>query len=394
MDDFKSEEAENWYWDASEHHSSSRFDEAIVCYQYSLKIEQNLGAIEGMGVCLYKLKKYDKSIELFNKIINIDSTNKEYPGIVDSIAYQRKGKALDKLSRHEEALEAYEESIRIEPDNNDSFYFKGLTLDKLGRHEEALEAYEKNLEVCDIEIGITPNVFQSTKKKANTLDKLGRHEEALEACEEFIYFCNLGLDEDPNDIIFLIQKSNALFELNKFEDVIKSCNQIMQIEPNHLGALYLIAESLDELGRNIEASQFYQLIEKNKLKNYDDENWEEKLEKHQQTIVNAKVKSFKKNMVKGSGLTTLSSDQMRNVKSSNLKKIGYNFNLKILYVEFLETSMYAYYDVPEKNYSELLSATSKGSYLNNHIKNKFKFEKINFWDEDDNTSISWGIGFD
>jgi tetratricopeptide (TPR) repeat protein len=391
MDDFKSEEAENWYWDGNDHYSSSRFEEAIVCYQYSLNIEQNSGAMDAMGSTLYKLKKYEESIEWFNKIINIDSSNKENPDIVDSISNERKGKALDKLGRHEEAIEAYEESIRIKPDYNDAFYFKGLVLDKLGRHEEAIEAYKKNLEVCDIDIGITQDLFDSWKKKGNTLDKLGRHEEAIEAYEEFIYFCNVSLDENPNDIIFLIQKTKALFELNKFEDVIESCNKILRIKSNHLGALILISESLDKLGRHEESSQYNQLIEKNNVEDYDDENWEEEYEKHQKTTVNARVKVLERNIVKESRISTLSSDQMKYVESSNLKKIGYDFNLKIMYVEFLGSGMYAYYDVPEKKYNELLSATSKGSYLNNHIKNKFKFKKINFYGEDDEPSIIWAF---
>jgi len=81
--------------------------------------------------------------------------------------------------RSEEALEAYEKAIEINPQNTDAWFNKGNTLGELGRFEEALEAYEKAIE-------INPQNTDAWNNKGNTLDDLGRSEEALEAYENAI----------------------------------------------------------------------------------------------------------------------------------------------------------------------------------------------------------------
>jgi hypothetical protein len=64
------------------------------------------------------------------------------------------------------------------------------------------------------------------------------------------------------------------------------------------------------------------------------------------------------------------------VKSSNIKSIGYDVNLKILEVEFYQSGIYQYLDVPENLYKELMSALSKGSFFYSRIKNYFLCKKI------------------
>lgn len=52
------------------------------------------------------------------------------------------------------------------------------------------------------------------------------------------------------------------------------------------------------------------------------------------------------------------------VSSSNISSIG----SQVLEVEFLNGSIYQYYDVPEALYAGLMAADSHGKYLNEYIK--------------------------
>lgn len=56
------------------------------------------------------------------------------------------------------------------------------------------------------------------------------------------------------------------------------------------------------------------------------------------------------------------------VSSSNISSIGYDSMNQILEVEFLNGSIYQYYDVPESLYEGLMVADSHGKYLNEYIK--------------------------
>lgn len=68
--------------------------------------------------------------------------------------------------------------------------------------------------------------------------------------------------------------------------------------------------------------------------------------------------------------------QMDDVRSSNIRKVGYDFNKNELHVQFRNGSVYVYSEVPPQTHRDLIAADSVGGYLNNHIKDKFTYVKI------------------
>ena len=65
------------------------------------------------------------------------------------------------------------------------------------------------------------------------------------------------------------------------------------------------------------------------------------------------------------------------VSSSNIASIGYDPMQMILEVEFLNGSIYQYYDVPEALYEGIMSAEAHGKYLNEYIKKGgYRFERV------------------
>ena len=66
---------------------------------------------------------------------------------------------------------------------------------------------------------------------------------------------------------------------------------------------------------------------------------------------------------------------MITVESSNVKRIGYENCLLI--VEFQNGNVYSYSDVPRQVFEELQNAPSKGRYLNENIKGKYNYTKLN-----------------
>ena len=64
------------------------------------------------------------------------------------------------------------------------------------------------------------------------------------------------------------------------------------------------------------------------------------------------------------------------VTSSNVAEIGYDPATMILEVAFLNGTVYQYFDVPESLYLELLHAESVGRFLNEQIKNSYRYTKL------------------
>ena len=64
------------------------------------------------------------------------------------------------------------------------------------------------------------------------------------------------------------------------------------------------------------------------------------------------------------------------VASSNLASVGYDSATETLEVEFLNGSIYQYFNVPKNMYDQLMQEGSKGRFLNTYIKNAYPFSRV------------------
>jgi hypothetical protein len=64
------------------------------------------------------------------------------------------------------------------------------------------------------------------------------------------------------------------------------------------------------------------------------------------------------------------------VESSTIISIGYDPSSEVLEIEFKNTGVYQYYNVPGPVHQMLMEAPSKGQYLNVNIKNRFPYSRV------------------
>jgi hypothetical protein len=64
-----------------------------------------------------------------------------------------------------------------------------------------------------------------------------------------------------------------------------------------------------------------------------------------------------------------------NVASSNVRSIGYDVATATLEVEFLNGGVYQYYNVPQFMYEQMMSAASKGQFLNTYVKKQYAYSR-------------------
>jgi len=62
--------------------------------------------------------------------------------------------------------------------------------------------------------------------------------------------------------------------------------------------------------------------------------------------------------------------------STVISHMNYNAGEETLTITFVSGEVYEYRDVPVEVFAEMKAARSKGTYLNQHIKGRFAFEKI------------------
>ena len=70
----------------------------------------------------------------------------------------------------------------------------------------------------------------------------------------------------------------------------------------------------------------------------------------------------------------MSIPEMHPVSSSNIAAVGYDVENQWVYVQFLNSSLYAYKGVAQHEFENLRTAASVGSYLNRNFKNVYPYE--------------------
>jgi len=88
------------------------------------------------GKRLRNRKRYEEALAAYEQAIRIDPNN--------ALAYSNKGYILYELKMYEEALAAYDQVIRLDPNYAFVYHNKGNALYGLNRKEEAQQAYEKD----------------------------------------------------------------------------------------------------------------------------------------------------------------------------------------------------------------------------------------------------------
>ncbi len=120
------------------------------------------------GNTLSGLKRYQEALAAYEQAIRLD------PNL--ALAYKGKGNALLGLKRPQEALVAYEQAIHLDPNLALAYRNKGNTLRNLKRYQEALVAYEQA-------IHLDPNYAPAYNNKGLALEALGKNKEAQQAFE-------------------------------------------------------------------------------------------------------------------------------------------------------------------------------------------------------------------
>jgi tetratricopeptide (TPR) repeat protein len=119
------------------------------------------------GRQLQSAESYEDALDALNNAIDIDPQN--------AIAWLAKAQILGPSSgRYNESLEACEKAIEIDPENSESWLLKGIIFMNLGRDEESLAAFDEAIE-------LDPQSGYAWYLKGDSLRRLGRGSEAEEA---------------------------------------------------------------------------------------------------------------------------------------------------------------------------------------------------------------------
>ena len=126
-----------------------------------------------MGTALQKQSKLDQAIEAYNKALSINPNYAE--------AYYNIGIALQKQGNLDKAIEPFKKAISLKPDFSKAYNNMGFTLQKQGKLDKAKVSLKKA-------ISLKPDYVDAHNNMGNVLQELGETIEAIQAYKKSIFY--------------------------------------------------------------------------------------------------------------------------------------------------------------------------------------------------------------
>ncbi|MFZ3147659.1 MAG: tetratricopeptide repeat protein [Methanothrix sp.] len=181
--------------------------------------------------------------------------------------WYKKGLELELSDSREEAVQAYDKAIQLDPQNPKYWNNKAFNLWLLHRNQEANQASEKALELYNDTLQENPKDIDSWMGKAQVFNNLawadmaGPREAYREAA---LQSYDQVLQIDPQNASVLSLKGGALFELGRHAEAIKAIDRALKIgfppsqEWMAEGTLQIKGLALAALGKENESEKSYQ----------------------------------------------------------------------------------------------------------------------------------------
>jgi len=162
-----------------------------------------------------ELKKYDnltvEDIEL-GKLLNQINLKCDSSTFTDTISYyDGMGPALYRLCKFDSSLNFFNDSLTDNPNDVEILVNKGSTLSKLGYFSEAIVYYDQA-------INIDPDFLPAKNNKANALANLGNFDEAISLYNEIL--------EENSD--YITARNNLEIALSETENVVNQQSTLLE----------------------------------------------------------------------------------------------------------------------------------------------------------------------
>ncbi len=235
-----------------------RYQDALESYNKAIALEaSNPQGFNGRGIVLVGSGKFEEALAAFERAISLEADKPQ--------SWENKALALEYLKRSREARAAYEEAIALQqkhlaknPEDLSAWVARGSVLVKLQRHEDALDSYNQALKIKD-------DFYRAWIGKGITLFFLQRFDEALEAYDR-------ATESRPKYYLPWHNRGSLLADgLQRYEEAIESYKKAIELNRDFYVAHRDLGLALMRLDRNEEAlAAFNNAL---KINNQDFQSW-------------------------------------------------------------------------------------------------------------------------
>ena len=160
--------------------------------------------------------KLEEAIAAYDEAIRLNPNYAE--------AYNNRGVAKKTLGRHDAAIADCDEAIRLKPDYVQAYYNRGIAKGELEQYEYAIADFDEA-------IRLEPNYAKAYNKRGAAKAKLGRHDAAIADYDEAIRL-------NPNLAEAYYNRGNAKSVLGQHEAAVADYAEAIRLKPDFAEAYY------------------------------------------------------------------------------------------------------------------------------------------------------------
>ncbi len=217
----------------------------FISAAFAQEMKPEAGKLYNEGNSLLKAGNYNGAVEKYNQALAIEK---------DYRIYYQKGVALKKSDKLDDSRIAFEECLKLSPNNEAALNALGGTYFSMGDYNKAIETFEKVLSVSknnSIKDKVKKNMSLAYTKLGNQAMSSGNANKAIE------YFIK-AVELDKYDAAYLLL-AQLYQELGQYDNSIKAAEDALKYRSkiNKGGAYYYMGLSYKGKGDTIKAKEMF-----------------------------------------------------------------------------------------------------------------------------------------
>jgi tetratricopeptide (TPR) repeat protein len=238
------------------HYDQGRYDEAVMMYQKSLKLKEELEDKRGIASTLHELGnvyciqgRYDEAVTKYQESLKINKELGDRSGVSNTIG--QIGMIHQDQGRYDEAVTMYQESLKIAEELGDrsgiatTLHQLGMIHQYQGRYDEAVMKYQESLKIAE-ELGDRSGIATTLHQLGNVHYLQGRYDEAVTKYQE-----SLKIKEELGDrsgiATTLHQFGMIHHDQGRYDEAVMKYQESLEIQ-EEIGNRRGIAGTLHQLG--------------------------------------------------------------------------------------------------------------------------------------------------
>ena len=184
------------------------YDKAIEFYTEAIGIDNNKYAYANRARAYLELKRYQEAINDYNQTIKLDS---KYVG-----AFVNRARAYLGLMQYQKAIADYNQAIELNSKCIEAYVNRAIAYSELKRYQAAIDS-------CNQAIKLDSKCVGAYVNRAIAYSELEQYEAAIADC-------NKAIKLNPKCLEACVARARAYLELKQYEAAIADCNQAIKLD--------------------------------------------------------------------------------------------------------------------------------------------------------------------